>query len=363
MKKIILLFIVFFASLQIQAQNFKTKNVIVITLDGYRWQEVFGGADSLLMKSKDPHVDMTTIKNAFWNDDVNIRRQRLMPFFWNEIASKGQLYGNRNKGSYVNLTNHYWFSYPGYNEIFTGFGDDSVNSNDKRNNQNITVFEIANHTDAYKNKVAAITSWDCFPYILNSARSGIYVNAGNQHAEGDKVSGNELLLNDLIDQMEVFAIDSRYDIFTYHYALEYLKKNSPRLMFIGFEETDDYGHWGMYDRYLLTAHQDDRIIGDLWKWLQTQPQYKDQTTLLITCDHGRGVSAEDQWRSHGRKIVGSDQTWFAIIGPDTPPKGEITSGQYYTNQIAKSIALLLSFNYNNPKAGEPLIQAFSLSGK
>jgi hypothetical protein len=357
MKKILFIFIVF-VNTQLQAQTYKTKSIIVITLDGYRWQELFTGADSSLMKGKDPHDDMSGLKSAFWNDDVNKRRKMLMPFFWGEIVSKGQLLGNRLKGSNVNLTNKYWFSYPGYNEIFTGFGDDSVNSNDKKYNKNITVFEVANKTDNYKNKVAAIASWDCFPYILNNTRSGIYVNAANQHSEGN-ISGNEKLLNDITDNMEIYSEGVRYDIFTYYYTLEYLKKNNPRLLFMGFDETDDFAHMGMYDRYLMTAHQDDKVIGELWNWLQSQPQYRDQTTLIITCDHGRGVSENSQWRHHGAKIVGADQTWIAIMGPDTPAKGEITSGQYYTNQIAKTIALLLNFDYNNPKAGKPLTEAFS----
>ena len=159
--------------------------------------------------------------------------------------------------------------------------------------------------------------------------------------------------------MAIFSDGVRWDILTYHYAIEYLKKNSPRLMFIGFDETDDFAHMGMYDRYLMTAHQADKVIGDLWKWLQIQPQYKGQTTLLITCDHGRGASVNDQWHDHGSKTVGSNQTWFAILGPDTPAKGEITSGQYYTSQLAKTIAMLLNFDYNNPKAGQPLMEAFT----
>ncbi len=357
MKKfIILLFIA--TSANIYSQTYKTKNVILIVLDGYRWQELFTGADSSLMKSNNPHDNMSALKTEFWDNDAAVRRKKLMPFFWNEIAVNGQLYGNRLKGCNVNLTNKYWFSYPGYSEMLTGFADDSVNSNDKKYNPNISVFEVANKSEVYKNKVAAITSWDCFPFILNDKRNGIYVNAGNQHAEGN-ISDNEKLLNDIIDNMEIFSDDVRYDIFTYYYVLEYLKTKSPRLLFIQFDETDDFGHMGMYDRYLMTAHQDDKVLGELWHWLQSQPQYKDQTTLIITCDHGRGSSENEQWRSHGAKTIGSDQTWIAIIGPDTPAKGEITSGQFYTNQIAKTIALLMNVNYNNIKAGQPLSSVFS----
>jgi len=338
------------------AQSYKTKNVILITLDGFRWQEVFNGPDSSLLGRK----ELADVKILFWTNSPVESRKKLLPFFWTEIASQGQLYGNRDKQNLVNVTNKYWFSYPGYSELFTGFADDSVDSNDKKNNPNISVFETANKSETLKDKVAAVTSWDCFPYILNTSRSGIYVNSGNQLVENSNNSPELTLLNDLVGETAHFEDGVRYDIYTFHYAMEYIKANHPRLMFIGFDETDDYSHEGKYDRYLLTAHQSDKVIGELWNWLQSHDQYKDQTTLILTCDHGRGQSENDMWHSHGEKIKGSDQTWLAIIGPDTKAFGEINvPGQIYNNQVAMTIAQLLKIDYKNPKAGKAVLSAIT----
>lgn len=351
MKKIYIGFLIMIC-ITSNAQSFKTKNVILITLDGFRWQEVFNGPDSSLLAGD----NLKEVKSLFWTDKPDESRKKLLPFFWNTIAVEGELFGNRNNKNFVNVLNKYWFSYPGYNELFTGFADDSVNSNDKKNNPNVTVFEVANKSETLKNKVAAVTSWDCFPYILNTKRSGIYVNSGNQSVESNKNSPALDLLNDLVRETAPFEEGVRYDIYTYHYAMEYLKANHPRLMFIGFDETDDFGHEGLYDRYLLSAHQSDKVIGELWNWLQSQDQYKDQTTMIITCDHGRGESENGMWRSHGIKIKGSDQTWLAIIGPDTPKSGEIkVPGQIYNNQVAMTIASLLKIDYKNPVAGKSII--------
>jgi histidine ammonia-lyase len=66
------------------------------------------------------------------------------------------------------------------------------------------------------------------------------------------------------------------------------------------------------------------------------------------------------WRSHGEKIIGSDQTWLAIIGPDTPGLGEIkVSGQIYNNQVAMTIANLLKIDYKNPKEGKAILSAIT----
>ncbi|MEJ0082130.1 MAG: hypothetical protein WDM78_14585 [Puia sp.] len=47
----------------------------------------------------------------------------MFPFLWETVAVHGQLYGDRLNGSEVNNANRYKFSYPGYNEIFTGYPD------------------------------------------------------------------------------------------------------------------------------------------------------------------------------------------------------------------------------------------------
>ncbi len=56
-------------------------------------------------------------------------------------------------------------------------------------------------------------------------------------------------------------------------------------------------------------------------------------------------AARSRWTigaSHGTKVSGSNQIWFAVLGPDTPAKGEMKeAGQYYQNQVAKTAATLL----------------------
>ncbi|WP_315820165.1 hypothetical protein [Paraflavitalea speifideaquila] len=93
------------------------------------------------------------------------------------MAKEGQLYGNRQFDNKVDNANPHWFSYPGYNEIFTGYPDSAVNSNDKILNKHENVLEFINRQKGYTGKVAAFSTWDVFPYILNESRSGVYVNA------------------------------------------------------------------------------------------------------------------------------------------------------------------------------------------
>ena len=115
----------FFAKAQsdhIKAASGKTQNIVVILIDGYRWQELFRGAELDLLENKKYNTsDSLQRIRKYWSDDVNERRKKLMPFTWNYIAKHGQLYGNRNLGNKVNVMNPYWFSYPGRAEVLSGF--------------------------------------------------------------------------------------------------------------------------------------------------------------------------------------------------------------------------------------------------
>jgi len=125
-----------------QAVTHHTENLVIFTLDGMRWQEVFGGIDSALMNNKQYTRDRAGLDKKFYSPDIRERRKKLFPFLWSTVEAKGQLYGNRDLGNLVNVANPYQFSYPGYNEIFTGYPDTAVNSNDKVLNKNTNVLEF-----------------------------------------------------------------------------------------------------------------------------------------------------------------------------------------------------------------------------
>lgn len=344
MKKIIVLLLL---TIETFAQN-KTENVFIITTDGFRWQEVFGGMDSSLLNKKEFTRNRDRLKSTFGSDDLEERRKKLLPFFWNTIAKHGQLYGNRWQNNKVNVMNPYWFSYPGYNEILTGYADDKVNSNDKKLNENITVLEFLNQQKGLKGKVAAYSTWDVFPYIINEQRSGVPVNSGKELVEG-KTTDKESMLNEILSNYPSLASD-RHDFVTYYLAKEYIKKNDPKVFFLSFDETDEFAHEAKYDEYLFAANTVDKFIGDLWSYCQGNPKYKDKTTFIITTDHGRGDKNKAQWTSHGQRVSDCYQIWFAVIGPDTPPIGEMkTEVQLFQNQIAKTAAKFLGFDFQNGK--------------
>jgi hypothetical protein len=347
MRKILISLIIILSSNFLQAQViYKTKNIILVTIDGFRWQEVFNGADSSFLHNKNLVENRQVFDKKYWNDNLAERRNLLLPFFWQTLAVKGQIYGNRQKNSFVNVRNPYWFSYPGYNEILTGFADERINSNEYGPNPNINIFEfISNRSNEFQGKIAVFTSWDAFNDILNEKRSHILVSAGFEKIT-ERVSEKMDLLNKLQSELPDIFGGVRLDGVTYNMGFEYLKTRKPRILYLAFDETDDFAHGGKYDQYLNSAHYTDGFLQEIWQWIQSDPDYKDKTTMFVTCDHGRGEGTEG-WKSHGTDTPHSGETWFAVIGPDTPAIGEITGGQYYNNQYANTMATLLGFKYEN----------------
>jgi hypothetical protein len=334
----------------------RTKNVILVISDGLRWQEVFNGAEPSLINKKDGGVsDVDGVKRRFGQETPAARREALLPFLSGVVAKQGRLFGD--VGSESRVTNGMNFSYPGYNEVFTGFGDPRIDSNDPVPNPNVTVLEWLNGKDAFRGKVAAFGSWDCFPAILNRDRSKMKVVACWERPEGPDLTPAEALLGDVIADSYRLWEGCAYDAFTFHAAHEHLKRAKPRVLFVGFGETDEFAHAGQYANYLASAHKFDEYVRRLWETVQSTPEYRDQTTLILTADHGRG-DAPVEWRSHGAKTRGSERIWIGVLGPDTPPSDGKPLPKADQNQIAATLAALLGEDYNayQPKAG-PVIPA------
>lgn len=326
----------------------RTENIIVITTDGLRWQEVFKGMDTALANnSKFNEGDSAYIFEKYWSTDEKERRKKLMPFLWSTIEAKGQIFGNRTYNTKVNNANPYWFSYPGYSEIMTGYADTAINSNDYKPNPHVTVLEFLNQQPKLKNKVVAFGAWNAFDRILNQERSGMPVICGLEATGGKNPTANERMLNAMQkDAYKPWLEDECLDVFTHYAAVEWMKARKPKVIYIAYGETDEWAHAGKYRSYLDAANQVDAWIKQLWEFVQSDPQYKDKTSLVIATDHGRGDVVKKEWTSHGSKIQGADEIWLAVMGPNSPARGEVKIPmQLYQQQLAQTIARLMGYTY------------------
>ena len=328
-----------FLALGLAAQNTPAaRNVFIITTDGFRWQEVFNGADATLISDPELVKDTSLLKTEFWDADMEIRRRKLLPFFWNVIAQNGQLLGNRAYDNRVNVANLYKISYPGYNEILSGFADYRFIPNLTVRNRNQNILGYLNKQAAYAGRIAAFSSWNVMPYILDEKHNDFPVNSGYEML--DETTDTLHILINQVQRNIAGQSNTRHDMLTYESAKSYIEEKHPRALFLGFGETDEFAHKGQYDTYLQKAHQVDMVIADLWYYVQTDPFYRNNTTFIITTDHGRGRGAS--WKGHGFWVKGSGETWIAMLGAGIAPLGEMKEKQHrYQKQVAATVSHLL----------------------
>jgi arylsulfatase A-like enzyme len=271
-------------------------------MDGVRWQDVFGAG-----------------------------RDTLMPFLWNTVAKEGQLFGNRALGSNMRVANRLNFSYPGYQEMLAGYVDPRIDNNKYGPNPNVTVLEWLHRQPGFRGRVAAFANWIVFRDILARRSEGFLVSAGGP--KGEEITPDSAM---------------------HAAALRHLREHKPRVLFVGYGETDHWAHTGRADRYRAALRDADRMVHELWRELESMPEYRGTTTLIITTDHGRGRG--NRWSSHGWRTRGSGEGWLAIISPGTPALGERSYTSTTTSQVAATVAAALGFDYRASvkRAARPL---------
>ncbi len=138
--------------------------------------------------------------------------------------------------------------------------------------------------------------------------------------------------------------------------LDYVRERQPRALFVGYGEPDSWAHSGRYDLVVQSIHNFDLFVGELWATMQSMPAYRDQTTFIVTTDHGRGGGLTE-WKEHGEEQKGSENIWIAVIGPDTKALGERKAAPTVIQaQIAATVAASLGqdFRTGAPKAAAAL---------
>ncbi len=337
----------------VPASQAPARNVVVITIDGYRWQEMFGGVDATYFP-KDAQGRPGAMERRFWRETAQQRRSALTPFLWDEVAKQGQIIGAPEANSLAHVTNGLWFSYPGYNEMFAGVADPRIDSNNKVPNPNITVLEWLNTRPGLAGRVAAFGAWDVLPYILNAERSGLPVGSGFDPVP-QPASQAQRDINTLARDLPTFWSYGTLDAPIVYAALDALRTSQPRVLYAMLGEVDEWAHQGKYDLYVDAAYRSDAFIRRFWTTLQSLPAYAGQTTLLVTTDHGRGATVKD-WTDHGRDVPAAERTWFAAMGPGVPVLGVRRDLTVTTAQLAATIASLLGEDFRAavPVAAPPL---------
>jgi len=122
-----------------------------------------------------------------------------------------------------------------------------------------------------------------------------------------------------------------------------MEQFQPHFMWVYLADVDHAGHSGNWNYYINTIRNADSIVGELWDEIQNDPFYKDQTTLIVTNDHGRHDDAHGGFENHGCGCEGCRHIQFLATGPDIK-SDKVTSIYRKIPDMAVTAAHLLGIN-------------------
>jgi hypothetical protein len=273
--------------------------VVLVTIDGARWQDVFEGSDPAL--SGAPHVPP----------------DELMPRTYALLAARGVALGADRKGcATVHTAGGANVSLPGYQENFTGRPSWCLDNDCDGVSESVMDEAAAARVDG----VASIGAWGTLERAVSGGGAGVFVAAGRTWPA--RAPASSPLLDALAaagERADPFPghDDYRPDEQTAALALEYFRVASPAFFHVGLGDTDEWGHRGDYPSYLAALRRADALIGALADTLDTMGEVGRRTTIIVTPDHGRN----SDFRDHGALRMESGRTFLLLFGDRVTARG------------------------------------------
>src|SRR5262249_39753319 len=155
------------------------------------------------------------------------------------------------------------FSYPGYNEMSVGFPNPDINSNEFGPNPNVSVFEWLNRSPELAGHVAIYGTWATHAQIFNEQRSHLVMQVGWEPPPKTGDASRDALFSRLLATSTRFDEEDLPNSLLQIELLDYVRSGKPRVMFVGYGETDNWAHQGRYDLVLDSAHGMDAFVKEL----------------------------------------------------------------------------------------------------
>ena len=275
--------------------NYQTKHIIVIVMDGPRFSET-------------------------WGDSTHEN----IPFMANVLAPMGIVNTNfYNNGPTKTVSGHTAITTGVYQEIDNGGNEIPMHA---------SIFQHWLADTSEENHLAWIVASKDKLEVLNNSEDESWKNLYQPQTD----CGNNGL-----------GTGYRKDSITYQRAINVLETHHPELLLVNFREPDSAGHSGDWEDYLQGIRDTDSYIHDLWNYIQNDPIYSESTTLFVTNDHGRHLDdVADGFKSHGDSCEGCRHINFYAAGPDFK-ENIILSSSAELVDIPATIARLLHFEMPN----------------
>jgi hypothetical protein len=135
------------------------------------------------------------------------------------------------------------------------------------------------------------------------------------------------------------------DELSVYIARRLMQQESPSLLWITMHDMD-VAHSGAYSLYIDGIRRTDRLCAELWKAVQAEPEYKDNTTLFILPDFGRDAdydAAGNGFQHHRTGDAVSRTTWMMALGKGVR-EGVIYDQPMQSIDLVPSLGAIMGFS-------------------
>ncbi len=320
-----------------------SRTVVLVALDGVRWQDVFEGVDGALADRY--HVPA----------EERLDATHLLPNLSRLMTTDGAAVGAPGAGAPMEASGPNFVSLPGYMELLTGRSDSGCTSNDCSRVPFSTVAE-----DVVRDGLgtaAIITSWEEIDRAAAAYPGHVLATTGRHGGAGRAAFLADPAISHLMDlgaraSAEPGHDDFRPDVYTAAIARVFLASAKPAFLFVGLGETDEYGHRDDYRGYLRALREADTEIGYLDETVSWLNATGHPATLFVTTDHGRS----NAFTSHGREYPESARVWLVASGAGIEARGRVTSfRRRHLSDVSQTIRSVIGIDpIDSPHAGDVL---------
>ena len=169
--------------------------------------------------------------------------------------------------------------------------------------------------------------------LLNAALAG--AGADYEHLLRDNyesplyapttVGGNEIEMHQLAEVLKMSVSDfaahakslASPDELSVYVTRQLMRQLAPSLLWITLHDID-IAHSGTFSLYIDGIRRSDRLCAELWRAIETDPEYAGKTTMYILPDFGRDSDTSaggNGFQHHRTGDALSRTTWMIVLGP------------------------------------------------
>jgi hypothetical protein len=168
-----------------------------------------------------------------------------------------------------------------------------------------------------------------------------------------ELGGNDIELEQLeqilklsVDEFKKKALTlSSPDELSVYIARQLMKQMAPSILWITMHDID-IAHAGTYSLYIDGIRRTDRLCADLWKTIQSEPEYAGNTTMFILPDFGRDSdddSGGNGFQHHRTGDALSRTTWMMAMGAGVR-EGVVFDRPIESTDLVPTLGSMLGFS-------------------